>query len=147
VKSVLCYYALSGAALEPVGEMCLLGHFSHGVFSSGRGGETDGLSQMSRMLADAMGDCGPAEQITRFAQGAARLGMTPVDGVKGGGSKWRYHLLPKVPVEAVFYEADDEYPVDMRVYYDKTAIQVFDFEPLAVLNACFIHAVAESCRK
>ncbi|MDR3161466.1 MAG: DUF3786 domain-containing protein [Spirochaetaceae bacterium] len=54
---------------------------------------------------------------------------------------WRC-LLPRMPVKVVHYEADEEFPCEVKIFYDKTALNFLDFEPLAVLNGCFINALA-----
>jgi hypothetical protein len=151
-KSILCYYALSAARGEPLYDFCLIDHFAHGVFSSTRREAGSVLGGMTGPLTKSLDGLSPEEQAARFAAVAGRLGMKPLDG-KGSSAeqsathKWAYQLLPKTPVQVVFYEADDEFPPDLRVYWDKTAIQVFDFEPLAVLQGCFIHALADNCRE
>jgi hypothetical protein len=55
---------------------------------------------------------------------------------------WRYRMLPKIPIKIAYYEGDDEYPTKLQLLYDKTAILFYKFEPLAVLNGCFIRALA-----
>jgi hypothetical protein len=59
-----------------------------------------------------------------------------------GKHVWNYLLLPKLPVKIIYYEGDDEYPTKLQILYDKTAIKIFKFEPLAVLHGCFIHGLA-----
>jgi hypothetical protein len=148
--SLVCYYALSKVRDEPLYDFCLIDHFAHGVFSSTRREAGSVMEGMQGPLAKALDGLSPEDQIARFAAGAEKLGMKPLDG-KGGKTgaahKWAFQVFPKMPVQVVFYEADDEFPLDMRVYWDKTAITVLAFEPLAVLQGRFIHALAENCRK
>ncbi|MDR2397157.1 MAG: DUF3786 domain-containing protein [Spirochaetaceae bacterium] len=143
-RSIVCYYALSKARGEPLEDFCLIDRFSHGVFSSTRE-DISGMGRMTLALRTVLEGCAPEEQVTRFAAGVEWLGMRPLDGDKGAAHKWAYDVFPKVPTRVVFYEADDEFPPDLRIYWDKTAIQVFDFEPLAVLQGCFVHVLTESC--
>jgi hypothetical protein len=150
-RSIVCYYALSKARGEPFYDFCLIDSFAHGVFSSTQGSGS-GLGGLTKPLAEALSGLSPEEQIVRFAAAAESLGMERLSGGETGAAqntahKWAYQLLPKTPVQAIFYEEDDEFPPDLRVYWDKTAIQVFDFEPLAVLQGCFIHALVERCRE
>jgi hypothetical protein len=131
IKSVLGYYALSDACLEPVDEYCLLVSFSGAVFSGG--GTSAGWA--AGPLRKAFGaDYGA------FRDTALKLGMTEEAG-QSNGRKWHYKLLPKMPVKLVYYEGDDEFPTDIKILYDKTAIKIYKFEPLAVLNGCFIHGL------
>jgi hypothetical protein len=130
-KSVLGYYALSDADLEPVNDFCLLSSFSHGVFASGAGN-----SGHKSLLNKAYG-----ADYNKFREAALELGMRD-EGLQGAGKKWHYDLLPKMPVKLIYYEGDDEFPTDIKILFDKTAIQIYKFEPLAVLNGCFIQALA-----
>ncbi|MDR1230860.1 MAG: DUF3786 domain-containing protein [Spirochaetaceae bacterium] len=146
-KSIVCYYALSKARGEPLFDFCLIDHFAHGVFSSTRRQAGAVMEGMTSRIAKALDGLSPEEQAARFAAGAERLGMKPVDGGTNTTRKWAYHVFPQMPVQVAFYEADDEFPPDLRIYWDKSAIGVFDFEPLAVLQGCFINALARNCRE
>jgi hypothetical protein len=145
VRSILCYYALSPAQVEPLFDFCLLDNFSNGVFASTRAGPAGDKSKQGwdgrqkDALETALAGLSPEEEAACFAKAAQKLGMTPVSAQNG--QKWDYRLLPKMPVQVVFYESDDEFPPALRVYFDKTAIMVFDFEPLAVLNGCLVRTI------
>jgi hypothetical protein len=129
-KSVLGYYALSEADVEPANDFCLLSSFSHGVFASGNNSMSGGP------LSKAYGT-----DYQAFREAALELGMRD-EGMQGAGKKWHYDLLPKMPVKLIYYEGDDEFPTDIKILFDKTAIQIYKFEPLAVLNACFAQGLA-----
>jgi hypothetical protein len=64
-----------------------------------------------------------------------------------GEHAWQRRLLPKIPVLIKYFEADDEFPCDIKIYYDKTVAEFLDFEPLAVLNGCFVSALAAAARR
>jgi hypothetical protein len=132
LKSALGYYVLSGADLEPVDDYCVITSFSGGVFREG--GEGDIFNNpLGRVYgADYRKFCGVAEL----------LGMTPEESRPNLKYTWRYRMLPRIPIKIVYYEGDDEYPTKLQVLYDKTAILFYKFEPLAVLNGCFISALA-----
>ncbi|MDR3301960.1 MAG: DUF3786 domain-containing protein [Spirochaetaceae bacterium] len=132
VRSVLGYYALSESDVQPTGDFRLLSSFSHGVFASG----ASSFEKMASPLSIAYGaDYG------KFREAALKLGMKD-EGLQGNGKKWHYELLPKMPVKLIYYEGDDEFPTDIKILFDSTAIQVYKFEPLAVLNGCFAHGLA-----
>ena len=133
IKSVLGYYALSEADVTPAGAFCPLSHFSHGIFRN------DGVLSADKLSAAFSAD------YTLFKSVAEKLGMTDLAEKTAGRHAWSYLLLPKVPVNLVYYEGDDEYPPRIQILYDATAIEVFKFEPLAVLNACFIAALTALC--
>jgi hypothetical protein len=139
IKSVLVYYAVSRGRGEPLGEYCLLHYFSRGLFTGAAPAPDWMTSPLRKKYA---GD------YKSFALAARGLGMEEAGGGKPDVQArhdthtWQYRLLPKIPVRVVYYEADDEFPCDIQIRYDKTAITFLDFEPLAVLTGCFINALA-----
>jgi hypothetical protein len=132
VRSVLGYYALSESRVQPVGDFRLLSSFSHGVFASGGSSYEKQASPLSKAYGADYG---------KFREAALKLGMAD-EGLQGSGKKWHYELLPRMPVKLIYYEGDDEFPTDIKILYDSTAIQVYKFEPLAVLNGCFVKGLA-----
>ena len=134
-RSVLVYYAVSPGTGNPLMDFALPGTFSGGIFSGAATGA--GLDWMSAPLRRAYGNDYPA-----FAVVARTLGMIYLGSRAPGEHNWAYRLLPKIPVKVNYYEADDEFPCEVKIYYDKTVTHFFDFEPLAVLNSCFTGALA-----
>ncbi|MDR1250392.1 MAG: DUF3786 domain-containing protein [Treponema sp.] len=132
LKSVLGYYVLSEANLDPVNDYCVISGFSGGVFREG--GEGDVFNNPLGKVYGA--DYG------KFRAVAERLGMEAEESKPDLKYTWRYRMLPKIPIKIVYYEGDDEYPTKLQLLYDKTAILFYKFEPLAVLNGCFIAALA-----
>ncbi|MDR3335084.1 MAG: DUF3786 domain-containing protein [Treponema sp.] len=129
LKSVLGYYLLSEANLEPGNDFCLLTHFSGGVFGNG--------SPWPDSLGKVYGN-----DYKKFCRIAEKLGMVFETEKRAGQYVWSYTLLPKIPIKIMYYEGDDEYPTTLQILYDKTAIQFYKFEPLAVLHFCFIEGLA-----
>ncbi|MDR2517947.1 MAG: DUF3786 domain-containing protein [Spirochaetaceae bacterium] len=123
LKSVLGYYLLSDCAAEPAGDFCPMTHFSHGVF------DNRPLSGGSLEAAYKDGE--------KLGRAGEKLGFT-----REKPGHWRYTLLPKVPIKIIYYEGDDEYPANIQVLFDKTVIQFYKFEPLAVLHLCFREGLA-----
>jgi hypothetical protein len=129
LKSVLGYYVLSKADVEPENDFCTIGYFSHGIFRDDWRADT----QFSKVFGN---------DYTKFCGVAKKLDMV-FEGEKSSGQYiWRYTLLPKMPIKVIYYEGDDEYPTKLQVLYDKTAIKLYKFEPLAVLHHCFIGGLA-----
>jgi hypothetical protein len=131
VKSVLGYYVLSGCDKEPAGDFCPLSAFSHGIFDN-RSGWT-----VSSPLQKAYG-----KDYTLFKRAAEKTGMVFESERSAGQYIWNYQLLPKLPVKVIYYEGDEDFPTDIQILYDKTAIDFFKFEPLAVLHSSFMHILA-----
>jgi hypothetical protein len=129
--SVLVYYAISKGNTEPLYDFALLNSFTGGLFSGGGGG-SDWMVEPIRKA------CGDYE---KFRRAARELGMIYEGSRVTAEHAWQYRLLPKIPVLIKYFEADDEFPCDVKIYYDKTVPEYLDFEPLAVLNGCLVAAI------
>jgi hypothetical protein len=133
-KSVLIYYLTSGGCGEPVYQFQLLHNFAQGIFAGG-----GGASWMSAPLRETFSE--GASGTDKFAGAMSALGASAEAPKAGATSVWSYLLLPKMPVEIYFYEADEEFPCDVKVMYDSTALRFVPFETLAVLNGCLLHEI------
>ncbi|GHU62937.1 hypothetical protein FACS189445_6140 [Spirochaetia bacterium] len=132
LKSVLGYYVLSDANMEPINDFCVITMFSGGVFREGDGGDIFNNALGRVYGADYQKFCGVAE----------KLGMVFEENKSNLKYTWRYTMLPKIPIKIIYYVGDEEYPTKLQLLYDKTAILFYKFEPLAVLNGCFVEALA-----
>lgn len=132
LKSALAYYVLSEANLDPIGDYCVITSFSGGVFREGDEGDIFN-NPLGRVYGADYG---------KFRGVAELLGMIPEESRPNLKYVWRHSILPKIPIKIVYYEGDDEYPTKLQLLYDKTAILFYKFEPLAVLNGCFISGLA-----
>jgi hypothetical protein len=132
LKSVLGYYVLSDANLDPIDDFCTMANFSHGIFRDRPGGDSSN---------DPLGKVYGADY-QKFRMVAEKIGMAHEESKPNVKYIWRYTLLPKLPIKIVYYEGDEEYPTKLQLLFDKTAILVYKFEPLAVLNGCFTEALA-----
>jgi hypothetical protein len=138
--SVLVYYALSGGNTEPFDitrryDFALLNTFAGGLFSSG------GADWMAEPLRKAC----PRHET--FRRAARNMGMFYEGSRVAGEHAWLCPLLPKIPALVKYFEADDEFPCDIKIYYDKTVPEFLDFEPLAVLNGCFVSALVAAAER
>jgi hypothetical protein len=133
-KSVLIYYLTSGGRGEPVYQFKLLHNFAQGIFSGGGGSNWMSAPLRKTFSGDPYGS-------ERFSRAMAALGAGPVAAKAGATSVWAYLLLPKMPVEIYFYEADDEFPCEVKVMYDSTALCFVPFETLAVLHGCLLNEI------
>jgi hypothetical protein len=135
-RSVLVYYAISKGEGDPLMDFALLNTFSAGLFS--RNNSDSGVDWMSAPLRRAYNNDYPS-----FAVAARALGMIYLGSRSTAEYNWAYRLLPKIPIKLNYYAADDEFPCEVKIYYDKTVTNFLEFEPLAVLNGCFISALAQ----
>ncbi|MDR2490291.1 MAG: DUF3786 domain-containing protein [Spirochaetaceae bacterium] len=130
LKSILGYYVLSEANVEPVYEFCTFEQFSGGVFR-------ENLSPIeSNKLRDIFNyDYKNFEKVMKL------FNMEYENGNRDGKYLWNYAILPKIPVKFIFYEGDDEFPSKMQILYDKNTIKIFKFEQLAVLHISIIQTI------
>jgi len=71
------------------------------------------------------------------------LGAEYEGEVRNGEHLWTFYVLPKIPIQVIYYEADDEFPCDIKVKFDGGAGRFFDFETLAFLYGSFIHELVK----
>ncbi|MDR2633379.1 MAG: DUF3786 domain-containing protein [Treponema sp.] len=125
LKSVLGYYVLSDANIEPAYEYSVLWHFSGGVFRE----SSSWLSMLNNTFSETFGN-----RYEPFKAIMDTYGMDYEEGSRSGKYIWNYRLLPKLPIKWVFYEGDEEYPSKLQILYDNHALKIFNFEQLSVLH-------------
>jgi Domain of unknown function (DUF3786) len=85
------------------------------------------------------------DDYVKFSETAVRLGGIEEESQEGK-HLWRFDVLPKIPLKIVFYEADDEFPVDIQIMLDKTALHFLEFECLAFMVGCFVRALIKTAQ-
>jgi hypothetical protein len=131
--SVLIYYVVSEGAAEPAGDFVQLNRLT---------GMISGRNELTR---DFIG----APLIRKFGEDPGKLGeaIESIGGTKlpedsPGKHAWQLRPLPKILAQIVFYEADDEFPADVQIFYDRTAPSYLEFECLAFMTGCMVKAIA-----
>jgi len=129
----------------------------HYLLSTGRGGPqgsyvsfqaipsmVGGLNLQSRLMN------APLERYFAHNYGAFREAAERLEGIEeetqAGKHVWRFSVLPKIPLKLVFYEADDEFPVSTQIMLDTTAPQFLEFECLAFMVGCLVHALIKTAQ-
>jgi hypothetical protein len=125
LKSVLGYYALSKANVDPVYEYSTLGYFSGGVFRD----DSSWQSMINNKFSTIFDN-----NYEKFKEIMDIFGIEYEEGSGNGKYIWDYKILPKIPIKLVFYEGDDEYPSKLQILYDNNVLKIFNFEQLAVLH-------------
>ena len=133
--SVLLYYLLSNGRGDP--ENSFVPFESIPGMISGLGFQN---RMMSRPLERKLGN-----DYVRFREAAVKLGGTEEES-QIGRHLWKFNVLPKIPLKIVFYEADDEFPTNIQILLDKTALQFLEFECLAFMVACFARALIKTAQ-
>ena len=133
--SVLLYYLLSNGRGDPENSFVLFESIPRMI--SGLGFQN---RMMSRPLERKFGN-----DYVKFSEAAAKLGGIEEES-QIGKHLWKFSVLPKIPLKIVFYEADDEFPTNIQIMLDKTALQFLEFECLAFMVGCFVRALIKTAQ-
>jgi hypothetical protein len=69
---------------------------------------------------------------------AAALGAVSGEDYAPGDVSLLFSALPKLPLLMSFYDADEDFPAEVKVFYDITAPNFLDMECLAVLGLLLV---------
>jgi hypothetical protein len=98
-----------------------------------------GLSAQSRLMNTPL-ERYFGNDYVKFSEASLQLGGKQ-DNPQAGKHLWRFDVLPKIPVQLVFYEADEDFPAEIQIMLDRTAIRFLEFECLAFMVGCFVRAL------
>jgi hypothetical protein len=132
--SVLAGYLLNRGSGEPVGKFVPLDSLTE-LVPARRSYVYNSLESRIARYAD--------KNQTRFHEAIINLNGKPGGEVGSGGKSWIFYLLPKIPVQMIFYRGDDEFPSEARLLFDLTAVNFLEFEFLAVLATIFVEEIIE----
>ncbi|MDR1036534.1 MAG: DUF3786 domain-containing protein [Deltaproteobacteria bacterium] len=135
-RSTLIHYALSRGEGPPAEDF--LGLYQLPGFI--RGSKSPGSEFLSAAIERAFGEGGHA----RFARAAESLGGEFLGDHPAGGKLWLFKVLPRIHMQVIFNEADDEFPVEARVLFDSHATEYLGFECLAFMHGALGNALAEA---
>jgi len=131
-RSVLAYYALSKGVGEPA--------FSYVPVSSLTGTKIV-FSTNLKWMTDSLGKKFSGDY-EKFSETIYRLGGVFNGKMNSGGYSWLLEALPKIPVQVVYYDGDDEFPCEVQILFDKNASCFMEFECLAFLEGCIVRALS-----
>lgn len=132
-RSVLLYYLLSPGRGDPGDEYILFENFPRMI---------SGLNTQTQLLNSPL-ERYFGNDYAKFRAAAIQLDGHEVES-SSGKHRWKFRVLPKIPLEVVYYGADDEFPVDIQIKLEKTALGFLEFECLAFMVGCFVHALIKS---
>ena len=72
-------------------------------------------------------------KLALLKKAAEELGMEPPEEDVSGDLYGVFRALPRVPLLLTFYDEDEEFPAEAKVFFDLTAPNFLDLECLAVL--------------
>jgi hypothetical protein len=137
-RSVLAHYILSKGRAEPEHSFLPLSRMT---------GMPDGQKTFDKglMVKPLLREFGHDYEALQSA-------ALQLDGVHESGSddhehRWTFAVLPKILLRLVFYEADDEFPADIQLLFDRAAPRIMEFECLAFLSGCFTQSLIAAARQ
>ena len=130
-RSVLAYYTLSKGVGEPA--------FSY-VSISNLAGPGIIFSTDIKWMTDPLGKTFSGDYVT-FSETMCRLGGVFNGKLKSSGYSWLLKALPKIPLQIVYYDEDDEFPCEVRILFDENASRFMEFECLAFFEGCLVRAM------
>jgi hypothetical protein len=130
-RSVLAYYTLSKGVGGPA--------FSYVPISKFAGAGTI-FSTNIEWMTDPLGKTFSGDYAA-FSKIMCRLGGIFNGKLKSGGYSWLLKALPKIPLQIVYYESDEEFPCEVKILFDKNASCFLEFECLAFLEGCFVRTM------
>jgi hypothetical protein len=134
IGSVLAHYILKGSKSEPDGRFVTFSELAGPVFKEG-GYSLDALE--IPLIKRFQG------RVPELLAAAASLGGR-LGGESGLGSvSLIFELLPKIPVQVIFYDRDDEFPARVTLLYDRNATRFLEFEFLAVMVTLFVNVLSQ----
>lgn len=133
--SVLVYYILSKGRGDPEHSYIRFESIPRFV---------GGLSGQNRLMSAPL-ERYFAEDYANFADAARKLGGIEIE-FQTGKHSWIFDVLPKIPLKIDFYEADEDFPVEIQILLDKTAPHFLEFECLAFMVGCFVHTMIRTAQ-
>ncbi|WP_371380125.1 DUF3786 domain-containing protein [Sporomusa aerivorans] len=130
-RSVLAYYTLSPGVGEPACSYVPISyHAGAGIIF------TANLKWMTDPLGKQF-----AGDYSTFSETMCRLGGVFDGKLKAGGYSWLLNALPKIPLQIVYHDGDDEFPCEVQILFDRNASCFMEFECLAFLEGCLVKAM------
>jgi hypothetical protein len=135
-RSVLAYYTLSQGAGQPAFSYVPISyHAGPGIlFSTNIKWMTDPLGKMF------------SGNYQLFSETLAKLDGVFIGSLKSDGYLWEMQVLPKIPLQIIYHEGDDEFPCEVQLLFDKNASLFLEFECLAFLQGCLVKAMLKTAQ-
>jgi hypothetical protein len=130
-RSVLAYYLLSKGKSEPTYSYVPIYNLTGVAITS---------STNTKWMTDQLGKTF-SEDYATFSETICRLGGVFNGKLKSGGYSWLLEALPKILLQIVYYEGDDEFPCEVQILFDKNSSSFLEFECLAFLEGCLVRAM------
>lgn len=134
-RSVLLHYLLSQGQGEPENSYILFESIP---------GMISGLHGQNRLMNTPL-ERHFGNDYDKFREAAEKLGGIEEESLKGR-YLWKFDALPKIPLKVLYDDADDEFPVSIKIMLDRSALQFLEFECLAFMAGCFVRALIKTAQ-
>jgi hypothetical protein len=143
-RNVIIYYILSDGTGEPACDFAPLNRLAGTIDgqSEAAGHSTLAGNFMSAPLVKEFGS-----DSEKFSAAMTKLGgiMQPSSAAKKHA--WHIRPMPKILMQIVLYEADDEFPADFQIMFDRVSPRYLDFECLAALASVTVNALVDAAKR
>ena len=147
-------YLVSNTAVEsldgapvPLDHQSILAHY---LMSRGRGGLSGEFLPIGRLTGVVSTDASPSDSLIApltanfgdrydlFVRAARQIGGQAGGRAPSGGEAWLFPILPFFPVRVIFFEADDEFPAEVKVLFDSSAPSFVAYECLELMELVLV---------
>lgn len=132
IGSVLIRYIQKGSRSRPGGEFVTLAQLAGPLFRQ----ESYSQSALERPVVRRF-----QGRVPELMAAAETVGGRPGGSAGLGAVSLIFELLPRIPLQLIFYDRDEEFPARATLLFDCNATQLIDFESLAVLITGFIQCL------
>jgi hypothetical protein len=129
--SVLIHYVLRGNQGEPADQFVKLEDLAGPVFKNNYSQGALEFPLIKRFKGKVLELLAVADSLGGRRDGESGLGSVSLV----------FDLLPKIPIQLIFYDQDAEFPARVTLLYDRNATLFIEFEYLAVLATQFVQAL------
>jgi hypothetical protein len=133
--SVLIYYITSSGSGDFLYDFAMLNRLT---------GMIDGQNNLANDIMNRPLIRKFADNYGGFERAMRILGGVQIPASSSGKHIWQLRPLPKILSQIVFYEADDEFPAEIQIMFDKSAPKFLDFECLAFMTGAMIKAIIKA---
>lgn len=127
-KGLMAHYLMSQGRTALTGEYLPIGRLT-GIINTGQS-PSDGLI---KPLTDQFGD-----KYQAFTEAALKIGGLHEGRSPSGGEQWLFRPLPYLPIQVIFFEADDEFEAEVKVLFDSSAPTFVAYEVLELAEMILV---------
>ncbi|MDR1045809.1 MAG: DUF3786 domain-containing protein [Candidatus Adiutrix sp.] len=127
-----------------------LGLMAHYLMSRGRGELKGDYLPLGRLTGITVTGQSPSDNLTKpllthfgdhyqlFSQAAEKAGGRSQGRAPSGAEAWLFTPLPRLPIQVLFFEADDEFEAEIKVLFDASAPVFVAYEALELAEMVLV---------